>query len=226
MIEIKNVTKTYNYKKSNAFTALHDVSLTVENGEMISIIGKSGAGKSTLLHIIACIDGFEAGSYRLDGVEIDKLSDKAVSRLRNEKIGIVMQDFALIDDYSVLDNVKIPLAFSKKNIPDATRLALSALAKVGMKDLYKKPVSKLSGGQKQRVAIARAIVNDPDYILADEPTGALDSKTALEIMGMLKALNKLGKTIIIITHDANVAKACHRIVHISDGSLTEAESTT
>lgn len=222
MIEIKNVTKTYNYKKSNAFTALHNVSLKIESGEMISIIGKSGAGKSTLLHIMACIDKFEEGSYMLDGIEVDKLSDKEVSDVRNKKIGIVMQDFALIDDYSVIDNVKIPLAFSrKKKGADSNELALSALEKVGMKELYKKPVSKLSGGQKQRVAIARAIVNDPEYIFADEPTGALDSKTAAEIMGLFKALNKSGKTVIIITHDKNVAKTGDRIIHIFDGNLKE-----
>ncbi len=222
MIEIKNVTKTYNYKKSNAFTALHNVSLKIESGEMISIIGKSGAGKSTLLHIMACIDKFEEGSYMLDGIEVDKLSDKEVSDVRNKKIGIVMQDFALIDDYSVIDNVKIPLAFSrKKKGADSNELALSALEKVGMKELYKKPVSKLSGGQKQRVAIARAIVNDPEYIFADEPTGALDSKTAAEIMGLFKALNKIGKTVIIITHDKNVAKTGDRIIHIFDGNLKE-----
>ena len=222
MIEIKNVTKTYNYKKSNAFTALHNVSLKIESGEMISIIGKSGAGKSTLLHIMACIDKFEEGSYMLDGIEVDKLSDKEVSNVRNKKIGIVMQDFALIDDYSVIDNVKIPLAFSrKKKGADSNELALSALEKVGMKELYKKPVSKLSGGQKQRVAIARAIVNDPEYIFADEPTGALDSKTAAEIMGLFKALNKIGKTVIIITHDKNVAKTGDRIIHIFDGNLKE-----
>ena len=222
MIEIKNVTKTYNYKKSNAFTALHNVSLKIESGEMVSIIGKSGAGKSTLLHIMACIDKFEEGSYMLDGIEVDKLSDKEVSDVRNKKIGIVMQDFALIDDYSVIDNVKIPLAFSrKKKGADSNELALSALEKVGMKELYKKPVSKLSGGQKQRVAIARAIVNDPEYIFADEPTGALDSKTAAEIMGLFKALNKIGKTVIIITHDKNVAKTGDRIIHIFDGNLKE-----
>ena len=222
MIEIKNVTKTYNYKKSNAFTALHNVSLKIESGEMISIIGKSGAGKSTLLHIMACIDKFEEGSYMLDGIEVDKLSDKEVSDVRNKKIGIVMQDFALIDDYSVIDNVKIPLAFSrKKKGADSNELALSALEKVGMKELYKKPVSKLSGGQKQRVAVARAIVNDPEYIFADEPTGALDSKTAAEIMGLFKALNKIGKTVIIITHDKNVAKTGDRIIHIFDGNLKE-----
>ena len=222
MIEIKNVTKTYNYKKSNAFTALHNVSLKIESGEMISIIGKSGAGKSTLLHIMACIDKFEEGSYMLDGIEVDKLSDKEVSDVRNKKIGIVMQDFALIDDYSVIDNVKIPLAFSrKKKGADSNELALSALEKVGMKELYKKPVSKLSGGQKQRVAIARAIVNDPEYIFADEPTGALDSKTAAEIMGLFKSLNKIGKTVIIITHDKNVAKTGDRIIHIFDGNLKE-----
>lgn len=222
MIEITNITKTYNYKKSNAFTALHNVSLKIESGEMVAIVGKSGAGKSTLLHILACIDTFEDGSYSIDGVEVQKLKDKALSRIRNDKIGIVMQDFALIDDYSVIENIKIPLAFSKKfKDVDPNVRALKALAQVGIKELYNKPVNKLSGGQKQRVAIARAIVNNPDYILADEPTGALDSKTALEIMGMFKALNKLGKTVIIITHDNNVANICDRRIHISDGILKE-----
>ena len=219
MIEIKNLTKTYNYKKSNAFTALTDVSLTVEDGEMLAIIGKSGAGKSTLLHIIGCIDTFEKGEYTIDGVDVHKLSDKKLANIRNEKVGIVMQDFALVEEYSVIENVKIPLYFAKHRKGSANAAALDALEKVGMRELAKKPVNKLSGGQKQRVAIARAIVNDPSFILADEPTGALDTKTSAEIMELFKSLNDEGKTVIIITHDPNVAESCKRKIEISDGKI-------
>ncbi len=219
MLKIENLTKTYNYKKPNAFTALKDVSLEVNDGEMLAIIGKSGAGKSTLLHIIGCIDKFEKGMYLIDDTDIHSLSDKNLAKIRNEKVGIVMQDFALIDEYSVLENVMIPLNFSKKKLGKPKELAMQALEKVGIADLSKKPVSKLSGGQKQRVAIARAIVNDPSFILADEPTGALDTKTSAEIMELFAELNKSGKTVIIITHDLGVAAKCSRQVEISDGKI-------
>lgn len=219
MLKIENLTKTYNYKKSNAFTALKDVSLKVEDGEMLAIIGKSGAGKSTLLHIIGCIDKFEKGSYIIDGTDVHSLSDNKLAKIRNEKVGIVMQDFALIDEYSVIENVMIPLNFSKKKLGKPKELAMKALERVGIADLAKKPVSKLSGGQKQRVAIARAIVNDPSFILADEPTGALDTKTSSEIMELFTELNKSGKTVIIITHDLTVADKCKRKVEISDGRI-------
>lgn len=221
MIKIENLTKTYNYKKSNAFTALTDVSLTVEDGEMLAIIGKSGAGKSTLLHIIGCIDTFEKGIYTLDDISVHKLSDKKLAQIRNQKVGIVMQDFALVEEYTVLENVKIPLYFAKKRKGSANTLALDALEKVGMKELAKKPVNKLSGGQKQRVAIARAIVNNPSFILADEPTGALDTKTSAEIMALFKSLNDEGKTVMIITHDPTVAGSCKRQIEISDGKIIE-----
>ena len=217
MIEIKNLTKTYNYKKANAFTALTDISLTVNDGEMAAIIGRSGAGKSTLLHIIGCIDTFEEGEYIIDGINVHKLSDRKLAQIRNEKVGIVMQDFALVEEYTVLENVKIPLYFSKKH--NMNELALSALEKVGMRELAKKTVNKLSGGQKQRTAIARAIVNDPSFILADEPTGALDTKTSAEIMELFKKLNDDGKTVIIITHDESIAEACQRKIEISDGKI-------
>ena len=180
MIKIENLTKTYNYKKSNAFTALTDVSLTVEDGEMLAIIGKSGAGKSTLLHIIGCIDTFEKGTYTLDDISVHKLSDKKLAQIRNQKVGIVMQDFALVEEYTVLENV-----------------------------------------QKQRVAIARAIVNNPSFLLADEPTGALDTKTSAEIMALFKSLNDEGKTVIIITHDPTIAGSCQRQIEISDGKIIE-----
>ena len=219
MIEIKNLTKTYNYKKSNAFTALEDISLKIEDGEMLAIVGKSGAGKSTLLHIIGCIDTFEKGEYTIDDIDVHKLSDKKLANIRNEKVGIVMQDFALVEEYTVIENVKIPLYFSKKKKGKANTLALEALEKVGIKELAKKPVNKLSGGQKQRVAIARAIVNDPSFILADEPTGALDTKTSAEIMELFRKLNDEGKTVIIITHDPGVAEKCKRKIEISDGKI-------
>ena len=219
MLKIENLTKTYNYKKSNAFTALKDVSLEVEDGEMLAIIGKSGAGKSTLLHIIGCIDKFEKGSYIIDGTDVHSLSDNKLAKIRNEKVGIVMQDFALIDEYSVIENVMIPLNFSKKKLGKPKELAMKALERVGIANLAKKPVSKLSGGQKQRAAIARAIVNDPSFILADEPTGALDTKTSSEIMELFTELNKSGKTVIIIAHDLTVADKCKRKIEISDGRI-------
>lgn len=219
MIEISNVTKTYNPKKSNAFTALKNVSLKIEDGEMAAVIGKSGAGKSTLLHILACIDNYQDGEYKIDSTLVKKLSERQIAKIRNEKIGMVMQDFALIEDFSALENVMLPLNFAKKKKPNRRELALSALKSVGMEEFAKKPVSKLSGGQKQRVAIARAIVNEPSLILADEPTGALDTKTSAEIMEVFKKLNSEGRTIIIVTHDPRVAEQCGRVIEISDGEI-------
>jgi putative ABC transport system ATP-binding protein len=159
MIEIKNLSKTYNYKKTNAFQALKNVSLTIEDGEMIAIMGKSGAGKSTLMHIIGCIDDFEAGEYLLNGKSIHKIGERKQAEIRNKEVGIVMQDFALIEGYTVLENVMIPLYFCKAK--KKKEKAMEALAKIGIDDLAHKQVNKLSGGQKQRVAIARAIVNEP-----------------------------------------------------------------
>ncbi len=200
MIKIENLTKTYNYKKSNAFTALKDVSLKIDDGEMVAIIGKSG--------------------YTIDETNVHKLSDKQLAKIRNEKVGIVMQDFALVEEYTVLENVRIPLYFSHSKKSDKPKaLALAALKRVGISELANKPVNKLSGGQKQRVAIARAIVNNPSFILADEPTGALDTKTSAEIMELFKNLNDDGKTIIIITHDMGIADSCQRKIEISDGRL-------
>lgn len=219
MIEISNVTKTYNPKKSNEFTALKNVSLVIDDGEMAAIIGKSGAGKSTLLHILACIDSYQSGEYRLGGTLVKKLSEKKSARIRNEKIGLVMQDFALVEDFSALENVLLPLNFARKKKPNRREKAMSALKSVGMEEFAKKPVNKLSGGQKQRVAIARAIVNEPSLILADEPTGALDTKTSAEIMAVFKKLNESGKTVVIVTHDLKIAEQCSRIIEISDGKI-------
>ena len=219
MIQLKDVHKIYNPKKANEFEALKGVSLTIEDGEMVAVIGKTGAGKSTLLHILACIDSYESGEYLIDGTLVKNLSERRYAQIRNENIGMVMQDFALVDDFSAIENVRLPLDFAKKKKPNRKAIAMKALESVGMDGMAKKPVNKLSGGQKQRVAIARAIVNEPSVILADEPTGALDTKTAAEIMAVFKELNAQGKTIIIVTHDMGVAEQCDRIIEISDGFI-------
>lgn len=221
MIKLNNITKIYNPKKSNEFEALHGVSCEIQDGEMAAIIGKSGAGKSTLLHILACIDDYQDGEYTLDGTLVKNLSEKQYAKIRNEKIGMVMQDFALVEDFTALENVMIPLNFSKQKIKNKKEKALAALKSVGIGELAKKPCNKLSGGQKQRVAIARAIVNEPSMILADEPTGALDTKTSAEIMALFKSLNKQGRTVVIVTHDPKIAEQCDRIIEISDGRIVK-----
>ena len=208
MIKLDKIIKIYNPKKANEYEALHGVSCEISDGEMVAIIGKSGAGKSTLLHILACIDSYQSGEYTIDGTLVKNLSEWQYAKIRNEKIGIVMQDFALVEDFS-----------AKKKIKNKKEKALEALKAVGMGDLSKKPCNKLSGGQKQRVAIARAIVNEPAMILADEPTGALDTKTSAEIMELFKRLNKEGKTVVIVTHDPKVAEQCSRVIEVSDGKI-------
>ena len=220
MIEIKNLVKIYNKGKTNEFCALKGIDLSIEEGEMVAIIGKSGAGKSTLLHILAAIASYDKGSYLVDGVSVGDLKEKDRARFRNQKIGIVMQDYALIDEYTIEENVQIPLIFGKVKGNDVRReKIMTALENVGLAELAKKPVRQLSGGQKQRVAIARALVNNPTFLLADEPTGALDSKTSGEIMDVFEKLNQGGKTVIIVTHDMEVAARCGRVIEISDGEI-------
>lgn len=220
MIEIKNLVKIYNKGKTNEFCALKGIDLSIEEGEMVALIGKSGAGKSTLLHILAAIDSYDKGSYLVDGVSVGDLKEKDRARFRNQKIGIVMQDYALIDEYTIEENVQIPLIFGKVKGNDVRReKIMTALENVGLAELAKKPVRQLSGGQKQRVAIARALVNNPTFLLADEPTGALDSKTSGEIMDVFEKLNQGGKTVIIVTHDMEVAARCGRVIEISDGEI-------
>lgn len=216
MIEIKNLVKIYNKGKTNEFCALKGIDLSIEEGEMVAIIGKSGAGKSTLLHILAAIDSYDKGSYLVDGVSVGDLKEKERARFRNQKMGIVMQDYALIDEYTIEENVQIPLIFGKVKGNDVRReKIMTALENVGLAELAKKPVRQLSGGQKQRVAIARALVNNPTFLLADEPTG----KTSGEIMDVFEKLNHGGKTVIIVTHDMEVAARCGRVIEISDGEI-------
>lgn len=219
MIKVEHVTKVYNKGKANECTALEDVSFTVEDGEMVAVIGKSGAGKSTLLHILACVDTYEDGEYYLDDMLVKNKNDRENAQIRNRHIGVVMQDYALVEDFTALENVMLPLDFNKERVKNKREKALEKLDKVNMKELAGKQVSNLSGGQKQRVAIARAIANDPKVILADEPTGALDSENTEQIMDILKGLNQQGKTIIVVTHDPLVSEQCERIVEIADGKI-------
>ncbi len=221
MIEIDNIYKIYNKGKVNEFTALKGVSLRISEGEMVAVIGKSGAGKSTLMHIIGCIDDFEQGKYYLNGQDVSKLNEKKRAIIRNRDIGIVLQDFALMENYTVIENVLMPLFFSKDagNRRVREEKAKDILSQLEMDEIMDKKVNKLSGGQKQRVAIARAMINNPKVLLADEPTGALDVKTSLEIMNVFKKLNAKGTTVIIITHDMEVANECNRVIEICDGNI-------
>lgn len=220
MIEIKNASKTFQKNKSTEFRALNNVELNIKDGELIAIIGKSGAGKTTLLHNIACIDSFDEGAFfSINGTDVTTLNDKEKAKLRNKTIGLVFQDFALIPEFNVFENVEIPLVLAKENKKSRKLKVIEALSKVGLEKYTYKDVTNLSGGEKQRVAIARAIVNNPDIILADEPTGALDTKTGEIIFDLLKTLSDNGKTVIIITHDKDIAKKCERVIEISDGKI-------
>lgn len=219
MIEIKNLYKTYNPGKSNEVLALRNVNFTIQKGDLIAVIGKSGSGKSTLLHLIALIDHFQKGDIIWNGKSIKQFSDSRLAKMRNQEVGLVLQDFALIPEYTVIENVMLPLFFTHSSYKQKKELALVALKKTNLCDLAYKQATELSGGQKQRVAISRAIVNSPSLLLADEPTGALDSNTSEEIINLFLDINSSGTTVVIITHDNQVANCCRKIIQISDGQL-------
>ena len=224
MVRLTNISRTYNKGTPDAVEALKSVTLEAAEGESLAVMGVSGSGKSTLLHIIGCLDKADGGSYELDGEDVSrKLSDQ-LSRIRNEKVGFVLQDYGLIPDKTALENIMFPLAFAKGvSYKEMKRRAKEISEFVGIAELNRKRVSKLSGGQQQRVAIARAIVNSPKLILADEPTAALDRKTADRIMELLLSLTNSGRTFILVTHDKRIADMCSRTVYISDGVITEGE---
>ena len=217
IINIKNVWKTYKMGNSE-LNALQDVDLSIQKGEFVAIIGPSGAGKSTLMNIIGCLDTATKGEYILDGLNTN-CSDDKLAEIRNSKIGFVFQTYNLLPKSSILENVELPLLYLGINGKEIRKRALTALKKVGLDTHLKHKPSELSGGQKQRVAIARALVTRPQIILADEPTGALDSKTGKEVMQMLKDLNEEGNTIVLITHDKDIASEAKRIVTVKDGMI-------
>lgn len=219
-IILDHVSKSYG-EAENKVNALHEVSLEVHNGEFMAIMGTSGAGKTTLLNIIGCIDTPDFGRYLFCGKEILTCSDKELSEIRNEQIGFVLQDFGLIAYKNVFDNVAVPLLVGKKHYNKAQmkKKVLTALEKTGIRNLAGRKAYKLSGGQKQRVSIARALVNNPDVLLADEPTGNLDRKTSEMIMEQLAKVNERGTTVIIVTHDEKVAGYCRRLIQIEDGKI-------
>ena len=217
-IELKSVSKVYKTKGADDVVALDELTLEIRRGEFVAVCGVSGSGKSTLLHIIGCLDKPTSGTVIVSGTDVSGLNDVELAKIRSERIGIVLQDFALIPYRTAYDNVMVPLYFSK-NRKNAKKRIMESLEKTGVADLAKREIKKMSGGQKQRVAVARALVNYPDIILADEPTGQLDSKTKKEIAELFKAINSEGVTIVVVTHDDELAKAADRIVRISDGRI-------
>lgn len=221
IIKMQNIKKDYVVDKKN-INIINNINLNIKDGEMIAIMGKSGSGKSTLLNILACIDKPTDGSYILDNIDILKCKKKELAKIRSSKIGIVFQNFNLIPDYTVFDNIKLALLYKahhNKIKIDFKKVILDHLKMVGLEDKYNKYPSQLSGGEQQRVAIARTLATDPLVILADEPTGALDKKNTTEILKILKNINSKGKTIILVTHDENVAEFCNRTLILEDGCI-------
>ena len=223
MIELVDIEKSYTLGKETV-PILKKINLTIQDGEFTSIMGPSGSGKSTLMNIIGCLDKPTEGSYFLNGQEISTYSDDALADVRNKQIGFVFQQFQLLPRLNALENVALPMIYAGVSKKERTARAEASLEKVGLKDRMHHLPNALSGGQKQRVAIARAIVNNPALILADEPTGALDTKTSVSIMEELTALHENGSTIVVITHEAEVAAYTSRIVTVRDGLILEEDS--
>ena len=221
LIELRNVYKIYSEGLESEVRALDGVSLEVERGEFVAVVGQSGSGKSTMMNVLGCLDIPTRGTYRLDGVDVRELSDKELSRIRNKQIGFIFQQYNLIQNLTVLENVELPLIYQGIDPIDRRELAMEALGRVGLADRAQHRPTQMSGGQQQRVAIARAISTHPPIIMADEPTGALDSRTGHEVLGFLQQLNKEGSTVILITHDNGIAATARRVVRIADGKIIE-----
>ncbi|HMA60501.1 MAG TPA: ABC transporter ATP-binding protein [Halanaerobiales bacterium] len=220
MIRLEDVTKVYKNGKVEV-QALKNVSFEIEEGEMVAIMGPSGSGKSTLMHIIGCLHKATSGFYSLNGQDISKASENELARIRNKEIGFVFQQFNLLPKHSVLHNVEVPLIYKGESKKERIERAKDLLNKVGLGHRLKHYPNEISGGQKQRVALARALANNPSIILADEPTGNLDTKTGEEIMDLLQRLNEQGHTIILVTHESNIAAYARRTINLVDGRVKE-----
>ena len=220
MIKIKNLHKSYNIGK-NSLHVLKGLDLEIKEGELVAIMGSSGSGKSTLLNIIGMLDNHDKGSYELDGVIIKKMNETKAAEYRNKFLGFVFQSFNLINYKNALDNVILPLYYQGISRKVREKKALKYLSDVGLKKWSHHLPNELSGGQKQRVAIARAMVSEPKVLLADEPTGALDSNTSKEVMDLIQKINKAGKTILVVTHEHDISQMCSRIVKLKDGVIVE-----
>ncbi|MBQ1620810.1 MAG: ABC transporter ATP-binding protein [Oscillospiraceae bacterium] len=221
MIRLRNIYKIYGEGLESEVRALNGVSITIDYGEFVAIAGASGSGKSTMMNVLGCLDVPTYGEYYLAGEDVSEMNDKQLSHIRNKQIGFIFQGYNLIPALTALENVELPLIYQGVPASKRQKLAIEALERVGLADRAKHHPSEMSGGQQQRVAIARAIATHPPIIMADEPTGALDSKTGLEVLAFLQQLNREGSTILLITHDNGIAATARRIVRLSDGKIIE-----
>ena len=223
IIEVEHLSRTFRIGDLTV-PALRDVSLEIERGDFVAIMGPSGSGKSTFMNILGCLDKPSSGSYRLDGTSIEEMNRDQLAEIRNRKIGFVFQQFNLLARTSAIENVELPLLYTNETVPDPRARALQALAAVGLAERAEHHPNQLSGGQQQRVAVARALVNDPQIILADEPTGALDSRTSVEIMAIFQNLNRRqGITTIVVTHEPDIATYANRNIYFKDGQIVRDE---
>ena len=221
LVELRNVYKIYGEGLESEVRALDGVSLTIDRGEFVAVVGQSGSGKSTMMNVLGCLDIPTHGDYLLEGTDVRELSDRELSRIRNKQIGFIFQQYNLIQSLTVLENVELPLIYQGIDPIDRRDMAMEALERVGLAERYRHRPTQMSGGQQQRVAIARAIAAKPSIIMADEPTGALDSHTGLEVLEFLQRLNREGSTVILITHDNGIAATARRIVRLADGKIVE-----